>query len=183
VVVATPRSRSADSILNVHLDVLGLLQFGLTPTLEMGKQISGYVSVTPLNTGLASYFLIPRGSHDELQWGLAGTAGMHVFSARDGNMRGLFGGGALQYAFVRTIDKVQDRAVYGTHVLIPQLDLGYRWAFERFLLGLGGKAGLSIPVAYYDHPYGAGGCAWGACNGDRSLWFLAGIFLDLGWFF
>lgn len=176
------RDRHADSIVNLHMDALGMLQFGLTPTLEIGKKFSGYLRVRPLNTGLASYYLLDR-NHDDFQWGLGGALGMHVFSAGRGNMRGVFGGPALEYVFVRQRDGLYDRAVYGTHALIPQLDAGYRWAFGRLLLGLGGRVGLSIPVGAFDWALKPNGCTFArSCNEDRDLWFVAGIFLDIGIF-
>jgi hypothetical protein len=177
------RSSSADSIVNLHMDVLGLLQFGPTPTLEIGKKFSGYLRIRPMNAGLMSYFLLAPDSGDSFKWGLGATLGMHVFSARDGNMRGVFGGPALEYAFVKTQNNHPDMATYGTHVLIPQLDMGYRWAFDSFLLGLSGRLGVSVPIASYDHPIGINGCALDtSCNGDRNVYVFGGIALDIGIF-
>jgi hypothetical protein len=179
---AEGRSSSADSIVNLHFDALGLLQFGLTPTLEIGKRFSGYLRLRPMNTGLSSYFLLAP-DEDEFIWGLGAALGMHVFSAKAGNMRGVFGGPSLEYAFVQTKNMKQDYARYGTHVLVPELDLGYRWAFDSFLLGLGGRIGLSIPVGSHDEPIGESGCRRAnSCDDERDLWFVAGAFVDLGWF-
>lgn len=191
------RSSSADSIVNLHFDALGLLQFGLTPTLEIGKKFSGYVRVRPLNSGLLSYFLLAdNGGY--FQWGIGGALGMHIFSAGAGNMRGVFGGPAIEYVYVQTKNtRSQYRAEYGTHALIPQLDLGYRWGFDSFLLGLGGRVGLSVPVGHFDNaiptrstPGGVSSKAnspcldarSNACDDKRSLHFVAGIFVDLGVF-
>jgi hypothetical protein len=177
------RSSSADSIVNIHMDVLGLLQFGPTPTLEIGKKFSGYLRIRPMNAGLMSYFLLAPDDGDTFKWGLGATLGMHVFSARDGNMRGVFGGPALEYAFVETKNERPHFATYGTHVLIPQLDMGYRWAFDSFLLGLSGRLGVSVPVASYDEPIGINGCALDtSCNGDRSVYVFGGVALDIGIF-
>ncbi len=192
---APERSSSADSIVNLHFDALGLLQFGLTPTLEVGKKFSGYLRVRPLNSGLLSYFLLAdHGGY--FQWGIGGALGMHIFSAGAGNMRGVFGGPAIEYVFVQTKNTGSEyRASYGTHALVPQLDLGYRWGFDSFLLGVGGRVGLSIPVAHFDNALSTFGskinspCVSSdplqrkiACDEDRSLHFVAGIFVDLGVF-
>jgi hypothetical protein len=178
------RSASADAKANLHIDLLGALQFGVTPTLELGKKVSGYLRVRALNTGVASYFLLGHDRHDELRWGLGAGLGMHVFSAGEGNMRGVFGGPALEYVFVETRDTHQDRARHRTHALVPQFDFGRRWAWGAFLLGVGGRLGLSIPVHGEAKPIGAGGCARPeSCNFDPKLWLVAGLFLDLGWFF
>lgn len=183
------RSSSADSIVNLHFDALGLLQFGITPTLEVGKKFAGYLRVRPLNTGLMSYFVLDHEKDDVFKWGIGGALGLHIFSAGAGNMRGVFGGPALEYVFAKNENRKRYMAVYKTHALIPQLDLGYRWGFDAFLLGVGGRIGLSIPVGpkeNRDEPIGINGCAPIAgvnyCDGDRDIHFLGSIFLDLGWF-
>lgn len=177
---------SADSHVNLHADVLGLLQFGLTPTLEAGgKHVAGYVRFRPLNTGLLSYFLLDHNDDDVFKWGLGGALGLHLFSAGAGNMRGVFGGLALEYVYAKSENKKVHVATYGTHALIPQLDVGYRWAFNRLLLGLSGRLGLSVPVAAVDEPIGTNGCAQiDSCDEERDpVSFVGGIALDLGYFF
>ncbi|HEX5658517.1 MAG TPA: hypothetical protein VFX59_15045 [Polyangiales bacterium] len=178
---APPEDRvGKDSIVNLHVDVLGALQFGLTPTLEIGKRVSGYLRLRAINSGLASYFLLGRNDDDELRWGLGAALGLHGFLGRDGNMRGLFGGPNLEYAFVRTRDQQRGSLEYGKHSLIPQVDLGYRWGFRRFLLGTGLRLGLVVPVST---TVSAGGFRCGsACDWDRPLTLVGGVFLDLGVF-
>ncbi|MFT3925119.1 MAG: hypothetical protein QM778_21465 [Myxococcales bacterium] len=171
-----------DSIANLSVDVLGGFQFGITPTIEVGKKLSGYLRLRPLNTGLLSYYLLDR-NQDDFQWGIGAAAGMHIFSAGKGNLRGLFGGPALEYVFVKTRDGAVDRATYGTHALIPQFDVGYRWGFSRLSIGVGGRVGLSVPVAGYQHPINPNGCPDPqSCSSDRNLYFVAGVFLDIGIF-
>jgi len=181
------RSTSADSIVNLHADVLGLLQFGLTPTLEVGgKHVAGFVRFRPLNTGLLSYFMLDHEEDDKFEWGLGGALGLHVFSAGAGNMRGAFGGVALEYVYGQSKNE-ELWARFKTHVLIPQVDAGYRWGFGHFLLGVGGRIGVSIPVAASDEltsdaPDGLGGMCTG-CDEERDVSVVGGIFLDLGYFF
>lgn len=170
---ATAVSDPASSIVNIHLDVLGALQVGLTPTLEVGKTVSGYLRLRAVRTGLLSH-LILTGGDEQLHRGVGAALGLHFFSGRDGNMRGLFWGPALEYAFVATRDASSGSAAYEYHLLVPQLDLGHRWVRERFLLGFGARAGLSIPVSASCHH-------WTCSDPDTS--FVASIFLDLGWFF
>jgi hypothetical protein len=187
------RSSSADSNVNLHADVLGLLQFGLTPTLEVGgKHIAGYVRVRPLNTGLLSYFLLDHKSEDVFKWGIGGALGLHLFTAGAGNMRGLFGGVALEYVFGKNENTKKTQAIYKTHVLIPQLDIGYRWGLDHFLIGVGARLGVLLPVGpddKRDEPLEvngnkANGCVGlDACDGKRSILPIGGIFLDLGYFF
>jgi hypothetical protein len=179
---APARDPSLDSIVNVHFDVLGMLQFGLTPTVEFGKRIAGYARLRLPNTGLMSYVLVPRGDA-EFHWGLGGAVGVHFFSSREATMRGVFGGLGFEYLFMRTREEQKHYAAYGTHALIPQLDLGYRWGFGSFLLGMGGRIGLSIPAGKYDKGLGKNGCRLAdSCEEERDLLFTAGLFLDLGWF-
>ena len=179
-----PSPSSKDSIVNVHIDVLGALQFGVTPTIEVGKRVSGYLRLRPFNSGVASYFLLGRDSDDELHWGLGGALGLHVFSKGIGNMRGLFGGPALEYAFVKTRDLKSQFASYRDHVLIPQLDFGNRWVFDTFLLAVGARVGVWVPVRSRVEAIGTGSsCVYdGDCKTERSPKFAASVFLDLGWF-
>ena len=96
--------------MNLHVDAAGLFQLGLTPTLEVGETFSGFLRLRFINTGLASYFLLGRDADDDLRLGAGAALGMHWFSAQRGNMRGLYGGVALEYAFVETRDESVDFA-------------------------------------------------------------------------
>lgn len=180
---APARDASADALVNVHADAAGLLQFGLTPTLEVGESVSGYLRLRLVNTGLASYFLLGRDADDDLRLGIGAALGMHWFSAERGNMRGFYGGAALEYAFLETRDESVDFARYRTHALIPQLDVGYRWAFGDFFVGVSGKLGLAIPLTNQAVGIGETPCARPAsCSQDLSVALIPGIGVDLGWF-
>lgn len=183
-VTARPRSTSADSLVNLHINALGILQFGLAPTLEVGTWISGYLSLQPLNSGVGSYFLLQRDSEDELRWGLGGTLGVHLFSAGGGNMRGAYGGLAVGYFYLDNQDRKVDRVWLGTHAIVPQLDGGYRWAFDHLLLGVGGRVGLSVPVSASDRPLGPSGCSRSrSCDEKRHVRPLGELVLDVGYLF
>lgn len=178
------RDASADALVNLHADAAGLLQFGVTPTLEVGESVSGYLRLRLVNSGLASYFLLGRDADDELRLGAGAALGFHWFSAERGNMRGFYGGAALEYVFLETRDDSVDFARYRTHALIPQLDLGHRWAFGRFLVGVSGKLGLAIPLRNRVDGIGETPCRRpGSCAEDLSVAFIPGIGVDLGWFF
>lgn len=177
------RDASADALVNLHVDAAGLLQFGLTPTLEVGETFSGYLRLRIINTGLASYFLLGRDADDELGFGAGAALGMHWFSAERGNMRGLYGGAALEYVFLETRDETVDFARYRTHALIPQVDLGYRWAFGDFFVGVSGKLGLAIPLRNQAVGIGETPCPRPeSCSEDLSVALVPGIGVDLGWF-
>lgn len=180
---APARDTSADSLVNLHADAAGLLQFGLTPTLEIGETFSGFLRLRVMNTGLASYFLLGRDSDDELRLGVGAALGVHWFTAKRGNMRGFYGGAALEYAYVETRDDSDDFARYQTHALIPQIDLGYRWAFGELLFGLSAKLGLAIPFQNRASGIGDTPCRRpDSCREDLSVAFIPGIGVDLGWF-
>lgn len=188
--VADPKDSTANSIVNLHVDVLGLLQFGITPTLEVGgKHVAGFLRLRALNTGLLSYFLLDHKPDDVFKWGIGGALGVHLFTAGAGNMRGLFGGVALEYAFGKNENTKKTQATYKTHELIPQLDIGYRWAFGHFLVDVGGRIGVLLPVGSKDEAIpvngsAANGCVGDdACDGERSILPIGSIFLDLGYFF
>jgi hypothetical protein len=177
------RDSSAESIVNLHVDVAGALQFGLTPTVEVGEKVSGYLQLRVANTGLASYFLLGRDSDDDLRLGLGAALGFHLFSAGRGNMRGLYGGAALEYAYLETRDTIRDFAKYRTHALIPQLDFGYRWAFGQVLLGLSAKLGLAIPLSNQATGIGEPNCRReSACTDELGVALIPGLAVDLGWF-
>jgi hypothetical protein len=181
---APERDSSADSLVNVHVDAAGLLQFGLTPTIEVGESVSGYLRLRFMNTGLASYFLLGRDADDDLRFGGGAALGVHFFSSKRGNMRGLYGGAALEYVFFETRDDSVDFARYQTHALVPQIDLGYRWAFGNFLLGVSGKLGFAIPFESTATGIGETPCPRpNSCSVDSSAAFVPGVGVDLGWFF
>lgn len=176
------RDRSADAVFSVLLDVAGVLQFGVTPKLEIGKRFSGFIWVRSLNTGLASYFLLGRDRDDELHFGLGGGLGLHFFSADTGNMRGWYGGLALEYVYLETRDVVRDYAQYRTHAFVPQFDFGHRWVLGSLLLGVSLKLGLAIPFADRARGIGPDGCAYeDSCRKNLGMAFFPGIGLDLGW--
>jgi hypothetical protein len=177
------RDPHEDAIVDLHVDVLGALQFGMTPAIEVGKVVSGYLRLRVLNAGLASYFLLGRDRQDELRWGLGAALGLHVFSADRGNMRGFYGGLALEYAYLETRDPTRDFARYQTSALIPQLDAGYRWGFGGLLVGVSARVGIAIPLQNRASPFGADGCRREqSCVEKYSVAAIPGIGLDLGWF-
>ena len=178
---APPAEPFADAFVNLHLNALGPLQFGLSPTIELGGVLSAYLSLTFPNTGLLPYLLFPEGEGDFV-FGLAATVGMHLFSADKGTMRGFYGGIAVGYAFTHVSEETFEFGRYYTHSVVPQLDFGHRWAFGRFLLGLGVRGGVAIPVLAVDRPTTDPGCLAFACDGERPVVVLGSLVLDVGVF-
>lgn len=177
------RDESADAIVNLHLDVAGAVQFGIAPAVEIGQVVSGYLRLRVVNAGLLSYFLLGRDSSDYLRAGVGVALGLHLFSAERGNMRGVYGGLALEYAFLEMRDSSRDFAIYRTHALIPQLDVGYRWAFGSLLVGVAVGFGFAIPIENSARPLGNMGCRrLNSCIEDFGASFIPGVTVDLGWF-
>ncbi|MET0389548.1 MAG: hypothetical protein ABW321_26480 [Polyangiales bacterium] len=177
------RTPAQNSLVDLHIDVAGAAQLGLTPTVEVGETVSGYLQLRVMNTGLLSYFVLGRDGDDDLRLGLGAALGMHIFTADTGNRRGFYGGIALEYAYLETRDTTTDFARYRTHVLVPQLDLGHRWAFGEFLVGVSAKLGLAIPIDNSAKGIGSTPCARErSCVEDLDVAFIPGLAVDLGWF-
>lgn len=177
------RDDNGDALVALYADVAGALQFGVTPTLEVGQSLAGFLRLRPLNTGLASYFLIGRDRDDDLHLGFGGALGLHYFGSTRGNMRGWYGGVALEYIYVETRDVVRDFAQYRTHALVPELDFGYRWALGDMLLGLSLKLGLAVPFENSVRPLGDNGCPYeDSCRKDFGVALFPGVSVDIGGF-
>lgn len=170
---------------NFHFSVLGLLQFGLAPELEFGGATSFFVRARFFNTGLLSYYAIPS-SNDKLNWGFGAGIGFRFYPLGNGSMRGFQVGGVLEWAYTSTTDDHSDYAQYLTHSLIPALDVGYRWVFGKFLIGVGITGGTSLPIAHEDVPVASAsgpGCRYSdSCQGNRNLVPFGMLNVDLGWF-
>lgn len=72
---ATPIEQAADrgGARSFHFNLLGLLQFGLNPTLEFGGQTTLLLSTRLMNTGLLSY-LVTAQSGEDFVWGVGVSA-------------------------------------------------------------------------------------------------------------
>ena len=145
---------------NLHVNALGVLQFGLIPRIEMGGSTTFLLGAHFFNTGALSYVVIAGGDDEEFDFGLGGNVGLrHYFNAR-GAQAGGYLGALLEYASLTTSDDTDDMAEYQRQVLIPAVDAGYRWVWGSFLLDLGGIVGAAFPVGATDEPIGDEGCAY-----------------------
>jgi hypothetical protein len=176
--------RFQESRANFHFNALGILQLGLDPTLELGgAHWSLLFRVRPMNTGLLSYYAIGTPSrYDNFVFGMGGGIGFRGWALGKGNMRGLYFGGTLEYAYTRVDDEEDDLATWRTHSIVPMGELGYRWVFGRFLVGLGLVGGAAVDIASSDTPIGPSGCAYeDSCNNARDPFPFGMLRLDLGW--
>lgn len=183
---AQTSTAGTDSHVNFHINALGLLQFGVAPTLEIGgRHWSTFLRVRPMNSGVASYFLVGTPSEDDnFIFGMGAGVGARGWVLGKGNMRGLFFGGGIEYAYTRVDDDEDDRAQWRTHSIVPLGEFGYRWVFGRFLLGVGLSAGAAIPVGWSDTPVGLDGCFYvDSCDDTRDVFPFGMLRLDIGWMF
>lgn len=133
-----------DSNLNLHINALGLLQVGLNPTVEFGGPnygVSGFIRL--MNTGLLSYVL-----DEDFRYGFGIGARGRWYSGDGGTMRGIYFGGGLEYLFGYSLweDGIR-KWEYRWRMLAPQVDGGYRWGFDNFLVGVGAGAGVGIGLS------------------------------------
>lgn len=167
---------------NVHVNALGLLQFGLNPRLELGRKTTFLLGTHFFNSGALSYVLLP-GDDEFFDLGIGGNVGLRHYLGRDGPI-GAYLGVFLEYAFVRTVDDVDDLASYERQVLIPAVDVGYRWTWGNFLLDVGALVGVGVPFAGNDVPLGPSGCVYeDSCNVELGTRFFATGIVDVGFFF
>ncbi len=169
---------------SLHVNALGLLQFGLIPRIEFGASTSFLLGAHFFNTGALSHVVIADPDGEEsLDFSYGVNVGFRHYFNRQGAQAGGFIGGILEYASINITDD-DDLAEYHTTLIVPAGDAGYRWAWDSFLLSLGGLLGVAIPVDETDTPIGPNGCAYeDSCDsevGEPEVYFMAAI--ELGFF-
>jgi hypothetical protein len=138
--------RGADTHFAAYANVLGFLQFGVVPAIEVGGRNFGLSArLRVMQTGVLSHLLLADPTDDEVFASGLGFGGhARYYSGRGGNMRAFYFGGGLEYLSTRIEDTTSDREAYVTSLLVPQIELGYRWVWGNFLLDVGGAAGYSL---------------------------------------
>jgi hypothetical protein len=155
--LAIPQSPSAESNVALHVNLLGLLELGPTAALELGgKTASLSFRFRAINAGALSYVIVADSSSGEvLEFSYGIAAALRIYTGVRGNMRGFFWGPALEFVHTRVVD---DESVgYTTELIIPELELGYRWAFGHFLVEVGGGIGYGIVTKATTEPLSEGG--------------------------
>ncbi len=138
----------ADSHVDFHMNAAGVLQLGLTPTIEFGGMVSGLARVRVMNTGLLSYVMLADLSDDEtFKFGLGVGGGARFYPAGRGRMVGPYVGGGAEWVTTTVEDTSVDNERYQTQGIVPQAEGGYRWAFRSgMLLGVGAVGGVFLPI-------------------------------------
>lgn len=134
-----------DATGSAYVNAGGLLGLGLTPTVELGGSIAGFARLRLLGTGVLSHLVIADPSEDETldltSFTLGG--GVHFYPSGDGSQRGFFVGPWLEYGRTVVEDDSWDMERYTTTVLVFGGDVGYRWVFGKFALGVGASLGYA----------------------------------------
>jgi hypothetical protein len=127
---------------DVHLNLLGPLQFGITPTVELGgKQVAGLLRFRWMNPGLLSQGL-PNQDYQELAFSYGAALGgrYYLHSGLSGIHLGIW----AEYIRTRIEDLEVEREAYVTSLIVPQAEAGYRWRFGRAFVGLGAALGYAV---------------------------------------
>jgi hypothetical protein len=171
VTVLATRSPSADSNLAFHINLLGLLQFGPTLALELGGKTASFAArFRALNAGALSYVLVADASDGEtldFSYGLAAT--LRIYTAVQGNMRGFYWGPGVELVHARVVE--DESVAYTTELVIPELEIGYRWAFGSLLVEVGAAFGYGFVTSATSELIADGGTLYSndAENGAKAL--------------
>ena len=150
-----------------HANVLGVLQFGVTPTIEWGTLSTILLRGRLMNTGVLSY-AVAAAEDEDFVFGLGVSGLWRRYLGKIPQSGPYFGAGAeLMYTQSQYGDET-----YSTLFLVPQLEGGLRWNHDTYFTAAGAFMGVAIPIqsSGYDaedaHTYVTGGLSW-----------------DIGWYF
>ena len=161
---AAHQKGQGDSLRNFHLNLLGALQFGLTPSLEWGEDVTVILRARLLNSGVLSY-LVAASDGGELVFGLGTSFQVRKYLGH-GVQQGPYLGAGLELMYTQT----EGDETWETYFLVPQVEGGFRWQSEGYFTGFGVFAGLAVPVKTVGY------------SDDESL-ITGGLIWDIGWYF
>lgn len=141
-----------------HVNVLGLLQFGLAPTLEWGQDSTVLLRARLMNLGALSY-LISDADDEEFISGLGVSVQWRKYLGT-GTQNGPFFGGGIEAMYTQT----EGADVYETTYVVPQFEAGSRWHDGGSFSGVGAFVGLAVPIKTVGYEEGeqyiTGGFSW-----------------------
>lgn len=141
-----------------HVNVLGLLQFGLAPTLEWGQDSTVLLRARLMNLGALSY-LISDADGEEFVSGLGLSAQWRKYFGV-GTQNGPFFGGGVEAMYTKT----EGSDIYETTYVVPQFEAGNRWHDGESFSGVGAFVGLAVPIKTVGYEEGeqyiTGGFSW-----------------------
>lgn len=125
-----------------HVNVLGLLQTGLAPTIEWGENSTFLLRARLMNSGALSY-LIAAESGEDFLFGLGVSGQWRTYLGKGVQTGPYFGGGAeLMYT-----NSEDEYGVYETYYLVPQFEGGVRWDSDGYFSAVGAFMGAALPVS------------------------------------
>jgi hypothetical protein len=131
-----------DASIGLYANSLGVLQFGVSPTIEFGKRFVFNAKVIFFNTGAASYLIA---SDDTLHFSYGVGPGCRYYFGEVGNVRGFYLG--AETLFVAWEEQYQQSTVYKTKLVVPLAEIGYRWVrASGFSIGLGATFGSALVI-------------------------------------
>ena len=153
---ASPLAPTGDS--SFHVDVLGLFQFGLAPTLEWGQDSTVLLRARLMNLGALSY-LISDADDEEFISGLGVSVQWRKYLGT-GTQNGPFFGGGIEAMYTQT----EGADVYETTYVVPQFEAGDRWHTGGSFSGVSAFVGLAVPIKTVGYEEGeqyiTGGFSW-----------------------
>ena len=161
---STHKQTDRSSLNNFHLNLLGLLQFGLTPSIEWGTDTTVILRARLLNTGLLSY-LVAAADGGELAFGLGTSIQFRKYLAQQAQ-QGPYLGGGIEMMYTNT----EGDETYETYFAVPQIEGGFRWKSESYFTGFGVFAGYAIPIKAVGYT-------------DTESIITGGLVWDMGWYF
>ncbi len=130
---------------DAHVNVLGPLQFGLTPTLEVGAgHWAGLGYFRWLNSGWFAHTALPNREDEKLVFSYGLGAGARYY-AKPG-LAGFNVGLGVEYLHVN-VESPLEKEAFVTSWAVPQLQVGYRLRFGRLLLGFGLAGGYAFSLS------------------------------------
>ena len=137
-VVSAPVAETRKSPRTFHLNILGVLQTGIAPTIEWGESSTFLLRARLMNSGVLTYIL----AEEEFVFG-AGVGGQWRKYLGQGTQTGPYFGGGAELMYTNTEDR---DGVYETYFLVPQFEGGVRWDAEGYFSALGAFMGAAIPI-------------------------------------
>jgi hypothetical protein len=166
---------AADKTTSVYVNSLGLLQFGLAPTIEFGSKLAVNARVHLFNTGVLPYVLAGEDTLN-FSWGLG--AGLRGYSGQGGNLRGGYWG--VQALYVSWSETWKEKILYETKAVALLAEGGYRWVYPSgFTLGVGIVAGPA-PILDASTKAVNGYTLYPGDKNDASTMFIGFLTVDLG---
>ena len=123
------------------INLAGPALWGLSCTGEWGSKFAGQLRLRSMNAAWMPYFT--TGTDATFKWGVGVATGFRVYPLADIPLSRMFIGLNVEYLHVAG-DRPHREWSQG--YLIPQVEAGYRWMFQKVFVGVGASYGPMIPL-------------------------------------